>query len=121
MGTDPADIWKMCPQCGGICKVWAPGAPGYDCSMTLADRAVGEVVTLGNGERARILWHIPRKGPEFTFLGIVDEFLEVESHHPIPYPSCVGVSQVDNPRATVKNVHDRGRSVDHIDPIQRKA
>lgn len=113
-----------CSDCDGLGRQWAPGAPAFGCTITLADREPGEVVTLGNGQRAKILWHQPRKRrgqlPETTFLDILADFTEAETFVPVPYPSCVGVSSVDVPRAVLdREVHER--ETDAADPLQRHA
>ena len=118
--------WLRCHTCDGIGRSWAPGAPSFGCDVTLADRDPGEVVTLGNGDRGKILWHMPRKSkkvrPETTFLGYIDEFTGAESHRPVAYPSCVGVLSVDIPRTPLdREVHDREKSLDLNDPVQRTA
>jgi hypothetical protein len=116
--------WVRCSACDGLHRQWAPGAPTYGCEMTLADREPGEVVTLGNGQRAKILWHMPRKRrgsvPETTFLDILVEFYETETLIPVPYPSCIGVASVDVRRAVIdREAHER--EVDAGDPLQRHA
>lgn len=117
--------YVRCRSCDGLGRQWAPGAPAYGCKVTLADREPGEVVTLGNGQRAKILWHMPRKKPkvtpETTFLDILVEFHETETYLPIPYPSCIGVASVDVARAvTDREAHDRERTADPNDPMQRR-
>jgi hypothetical protein len=113
-----------CIVCDGLGRQWAPGAPAYGRTITLADREPGEIVTLGNGQRAKILWHMPRKRPkqkpETTFLDILVEFQETETYVPVPYPSNIGVASVDTPRAAVdREAHER--ETDTSDPLQRRA
>lgn len=119
-------IMQRCSSCDGIGRQWAPGAPAYGCTTTLADREPGEIVTLGNGQRVKILWHMPRKRkkevPETTFVDVLTEFYEAETLVPVPYPSCVGVASVDAPRAAAdREAHDRERAADPNDPVQRHA
>ncbi len=116
--------WDRCVPCGGIGRTWTPGAPAFGCVIKLADRDPGEIVTLGNGDRGRILWHMPRRKkkvvPETTFLGLLDEFTDRESYTPTMYPACVGVSTVDESRRVVDlESHDRDREIDYNDPVQR--
>lgn len=113
-----------CRSCDGLGRQWAPGAPAYGCTTTIADREPGEVVTLGNGQRAKILWHMPRKrpkiAPETTFIDILEGFFETETFVPVPYPSCIGVASVDSPRTVAdRDAHDRDRTEDPGDPMQR--
>lgn len=120
----PASLWPLCSRCAGVGRTWVAGAPSFDCKLTLADREPGEVVTLGNGDRGRILWHMPRKAkkvrPQTTFLGLIGEFDEIESYDPISYPSCVGVATVDVSRAVVdRDAHAGERELDYNDPVHR--
>lgn len=123
MPIELGGLWVGCKLCEGVGRMFVPGAPAFGCKIILADRAPGEIVTLGNGDRARILWHQPRQAPkqrpETTFLGFIDDFLGVEDYQPRPYPSTIGVSAVEDPRAIVANLHDRGRRVDLDDPLQK--
>lgn len=116
--------WERCRACDGLGRMWAAGAPGYGCEATLADATAGEIVTLGNGDQGRVLWHMPRRAkkirPDTTFLGMIEPFTEIESYIPIAYPSCVGVSSVDASRNNVDdNAHAHERGVDLSDPVQR--
>lgn len=121
----PVDVsWLRCSLCDGIGRSWAPGAPLYDCVIILADRDPGEIVTLGNGERAKIAWHMPRRKkkvrPLTTFLLLLDEFTERENPNPVPYPSCVGVASVDVSRRIADHDDHAGeRAEDLNDPVQR--
>lgn len=119
------EVSGVCRACDGLGRVFAPGAPSFGCSVTLADRWPGEIVTLGNGDRVKILWHMPRKKPkqvpETTFLDILDPFTELESYRPVPYPSSIGVSAVDVSREpTDMKTHERERSVDISDPLRKR-
>ncbi len=116
--------WLRCAACDGIGTAWGIGAPAFGCLTTLADRDPGEVVTLGNGDRGRILWHMPRKTkkrrPDTTFLGLIDDFTDRESSTPIAYPSVVGVLTVDESRtACDQDAHAGERGVDYNDPVHR--
>lgn len=112
--------WLRCAACDGIGRAWAPGAPGYGCTMTLGERVRGEVVTLGNGDYGRVLWHSPSGRPT-TYLSLIGEFDGIEDHRPVSYPSCVGVQSVSVPRmAGDTNAHANSRSPDLGDPMQRR-
>jgi hypothetical protein len=115
-----------CWSCDGLGRQWAPGAPAYGCEIALADRVPGEIVTLGNGQRAKIQWHMPRKTkkvrPETTFLSLIAEFTDEEGQDRVPYPSCIGVLSVDLVRATIDHgAHDGERAEDLTDPVHRAA
>lgn len=121
----PASGWLLCASCDGVGRTWAPGAPGYDCKIRLADREPGEIVQLGNGDRGRILWHSPRKNkrqkPDVTFIGLIGDFDDVESAIPTKYPSCVGVISVGIQRlAGDADDHAHDHSEDLSDPLQRR-
>jgi len=109
-----------CPRCDGLGRQWAPGAPSYGCTVTLADRYPGEIVTLGTGQRAKILWHMPRKKPkqvpESTFVDLLEEFTDAETYKAVEYPSCVGVEVIVS-RVAETSAHVRG---DEGDPLQRR-
>lgn len=124
VSTGPRSLWPLCASCGGIGRTWLPDAPDFGCRTTLADRDPGEVVTLGNGDQGKILWHMPRKTkkvrPHTTFLGLFGEFDGSESHNPVAYPSCVGVASVDVSRTIVDHdAHAGERDVDINDPVHR--
>jgi hypothetical protein len=115
----PPGTWVLCSVCDGIGRTWAPGAPGYGCKITLKQRFVGEIVTLGNWERGRILWHAPKKNPTMTYLAVIDDFTEEQSHSPTGYPSVVGVRSVASPRFFTGDDGTGSRQTDQIDPMQR--
>lgn len=80
----------------------------------------GEIVTLGNGDRGRLLWHSPRKNPTTSYLALIGDFDDAEDKNPTAYPSCVGVSSVGVPRMRGSDDDHRGdRGVDDMDPMQR--
>lgn len=82
-------------------------------------------MTIGTGEQAKILWHMPRRSkkvrPETTFLGMIGAFDGVESYSPIAFPSSVGVLTVDVRRASADHeAHDRSKTEDLSDPVFRQ-
>lgn len=121
--TPPDKSWVLCALCDGVGRTWVARAPLFGCKITLAERNPGEIVTLGNGDRGRILFHSPRKKkgsvPESTYLGLMDDFDDAEDHAPTRYPSCVGVAAVGVPRAPGDDHHGE-RSPDPSDPMQRE-
>lgn len=130
-GRLPPDYWSPCQECGQTGRVWAPGAPLYGCVETLADRVPGEIVTLGNGDRGKILWHLPwasnyskklkKLAKTGTFLGLIEEFTGNESHKPVYYPSCIGVLSVDFARALGDvSDHSGEKFEDEIDPVHKQ-
>lgn len=119
-----APSWVLCAGCDGIGKTWSPGAPSFGCSILLGSRVPGEIVTLGNGDRGKLLWHSPRgkdkkRPPETSYIGLIDEF-DNEDHRPTAYPSCVGVSSVGIPRGRGDDDHYGDRSADVSDPMQQR-
>lgn len=115
-----AETGSSCSVCDRTGRQWAPGAPLYGCESTIADRVAGEIVTIGTGERARILWH-QKVSPQTTFLAMIDDFTDAEGHAMVPYPSCIGVASVDVSRVNVdRDNHENDRSVDDNDPMQRR-
>ena len=83
--------------------------------MTLADRFPGEIVTLGIGQRVRILWHAQGT----TFVGLIDDFFDAEDHRPRGVPSCVGISTVDLVRPQRADNGAGARGPDPTDPLHR--
>ncbi len=116
----PAGVaWLRCPSCDGIGRAWAAGAPSYGCDLVLGKCHLGEIVTLGNGDRGRVLRHSKSNTPT-TYLGLFGDFDGLESHRPTGYPSCVGVASVSVLLGVGDtNVHATGRTTDEIDPMQR--
>lgn len=92
----------------------------FDCTMTLAKRKVGEIVTLGNGDRGRVLAH-DRREPQTTRLGLIGDFDDVESHTPTTYPSCVGVSSVADPRFFHDDAGHEKSHEDVTDPMRKRS
>lgn len=115
--------WLICPECGGIGTVWAPGGPLFDCVHTLGDQVAGAIVTLPTGHRGRVQWHMPRptkKIPaEITFVTLIDDFDDYESPHPTAFHSCIGVVSVA-PYTRGGELHDGEKAADAVDPIARR-
>jgi hypothetical protein len=118
IGWVTATSWALCPICRGVGKAWIPGAPGFGCKITLSQRRVGEIVTLGNGDRGRIVRHDKRATPT-TSIALIGDFDQRESSYPTAYPSCVGVASVSDPRwisDDSNHSHDRD---DQVDPMRK--
>lgn len=114
-----ATLWPTCKACGGVGYVFAPGAPAYGCVLVLGDRALGEIVTLGNGDHGRVLRH-SRSGTPTTWLGPIGLFDQIESHEPVMYPASAGVAEVTLKREHGdRRSHANARTVDPDDPLQR--
>lgn len=114
------ETWYLCPSCDGRGYVWGPGAPGYGCKIVLSERHVGEIVTLGNGDRGRIVRHSPRKDPTTTYLCLINDFSEEEDYRPTGYPSEVGVRSVGVARYSVDDGRDE-RGQDMVDPLRGRS
>lgn len=110
--------WNLCRTCDGTGRAWAPGAPSYGCVITLADRKVGEIVVIGNGDRGRIVRHIKRGAP-MTYVIPIDDFVG-ESSTARPYPSCTGVASVADRRWASDDSDHQGQRLDDQDPIRRR-
>lgn len=107
--------WQRCPICDGIGLVFVAGAPLFGCTMTLDKRKPGEIVTLGNGDRGRIIRH-DKRGTPSTEIALIDDLFDVEDREPTRYPSSVGVRSVSSPAWFRVDVHDK---TDALDPLQR--
>lgn len=107
-----------CAGCSGIGRVWIEGGPSFGCKMLLGTRKRGEVVTLGNGDRGRVVRHSQR-GPTTT-LALIDPMLDCESDDHTEYPSETGVRST-MPALAVKD-DEAGQTKarhDYVDPLQR--
>jgi hypothetical protein len=114
------DSWTVCAACNGNGKAWLDGAPSYGLKMTLGSRRLGEIVTLGNGDRGRIVRH-DKRDPRTTSIALIGDFDGTESSYPTSYPSVVGVLSVSDPRwfsDDESHAHDRS---DTTDPLRGKA
>jgi len=114
VGRNSADPWSMCRRCDGVGHVWRPGGPLFGCKMVLGDQHVGEIVTVGTGERGRIT----RVGERWTFVALIDDWTDTQDSVPTVFPSETGVSSVSDPRWNSDNRADT--RVDVVDPLQRK-
>jgi hypothetical protein len=109
----------MCWPCDGIGRVWIDGGPSFGCKMRLATRKVGEVVTLGNGDRGRIIRHC-RRGEPSTEIAIIDEMTEEEAEVTTSYPGTTGVRSTLPAGAKEEDAAGRSRTRrDQLDPLQR--
>ena len=108
-----------CPACNGIGRIWLEGGPSFGCKMTLATRKRGEIVTLGNGDRGRVIRH-SKRGPT-TALLLIDDMFGQEAEEATEYPSETGVRST-MPALAVNDDHagqERAKH-DHVDPLQRE-
>jgi len=119
-GFGHAPDGAVCRSCGGIGRTWVEGGPSFGCRMKLADRKVGEVVTLGNGDRGRVVRH-NKRGTPTTELALIEEFFETEAAEPTSYPSATGVASSLPANAKSENTTGQTRSRhDQVDPLQRE-
>jgi hypothetical protein len=89
--------------------------------MTLGDRHRGEIVTIGNGDRGRIVRHVERGRPT-TFVALIDEFFDTEAEEATEYPSETGVRSTLPAAASIEDKHGRAKArADLVDPLQRKS
>lgn len=110
-----------CPPCGRLGRIWLPGGPLFGCQMTLGDREIGEVVTLGTGHRGRIVRQ-NENGTPTTSIALIGDFDGVEERNSTTFPSAVGVLSVAVDSYVRKERRGRGNSrEDHLDPLQRRA
>lgn len=110
----------MCLGCDGIGRVWMEGGPGFGCKMTLAGRKVGEIVTLGNMDRGRVVRHSKRGTPS-TDIVLIDPLFDTEDARTTNYPSSTGVLSTMPANAQSEDTHGRTRSrQDQLDPLQRE-
>ncbi len=120
VGWERDDMFKPCVMCDGIGRAWVEGAPLFGCKMVLGDRKVGEIVTIGNGERGRITRHDHRATPT-TSVALIDEWTEKEADEATSYPSSVGISSVADPRWHKDDSGHAHSREDQADPIRKAA
>lgn len=114
-GTD----WMCCERCDGIGRVFIAGGPSFGCKLQLSGRKRGEIVTLGNGDRGRVVSHSKRGRPS-TRIALIDELFETESPAPTEYPSSTGVRSTLPALAQRDDEAGNARAkVDNMDPMQR--
>jgi hypothetical protein len=110
---------NSCRPCGGIGRVWIDGGPSFGCKFTLEDCQPGQIATLGNGDRGRVLRHCERGTPT-TEVALIDPMFDEESTETIAYPSITGVlSMSASMWARTSSGRARAR-VDHLDPLQKE-
>lgn len=112
------DYWRRCPVCNGLRKVWMAGAPLFGCKITLGQRKPGEIVTIGNGDRGKILAH-RRNGTPTTMIALIGEFSGLQSKESTTYPSCVGVISVSDPRWFYDDDRHADSREDETDPMRK--
>ena len=96
--------------------------------MSLGDFDPGDRVLLGTGERARVLWHQPKKKkkkrPEVTFVALIDDFDDYESTSPTMYPAALGVREslddVIVGRRLQEESHAGEKDADELDPMAQR-
>jgi hypothetical protein len=111
--------FELCRSCDGIGRTWIAGGPAFGCRLTLADTKRGQIATLGNGDRGRVLRHCER-GP-FTELMLLDPMFDTEDTEPTRYPSETGVISMS---AAAWFADDKGGhksdGEDQVDPLHRR-
>jgi len=111
---------NTCRPCRRLGRVWLPGGPLFGCKMTLDDRNVGEIVTLGTGHRGRII-AMPAGNVPTAYIAIIGDFDGLEQHPAVGFPVCVGVLSVSVDTYRPPDRVDRsGRREDQLDPLQRR-
>lgn len=108
--------WKLCKTCDGIGRVFIEGAPSFGCKLTLEDCEPGQEVTLGTGDRGRVLSHCQRGTPT-TEVILFDPMYEDWQETSTRYPSSTGVVIVLS--TAWHRIPVRGRGEDVIDPLKR--
>lgn len=108
--------WLLCGACDGLGRQWKPHAPTYGCVITLEKAKPGDVVTLGTGDRGRVVSH-SRYGRKITEIRLLDPFTDQEQTQSTSYPSVTGVASI------VPQYHAdagyAGRATDALDPLRR--
>jgi hypothetical protein len=111
--------WDICRVCAGLGRVFIQGGPSFGCQYTLEDCKPGQIVTLGNGDRGRVMRKCNRGTPT-TDIALIDPFLDEQARETTRYPTITGVASM----SAVLWLQDssggaRGRE-DHLDPLQKR-
>lgn len=123
LGRQDFDLCRY-PGCDGVGRVFIEGGPSFGCRLTLAGCQRGQIVTLGNRDRGRLLRHIWRGAdmdgpPRDTELLLIEPFFETEATEATWYPSCTGVLSASVTLKSQARRGNRGRA-DHLDPLQQR-
>lgn len=105
-----------CPACDGIGRVSIEGGPLFGCKYTLKDAKPGQIVTLGNGDRGRVIRH-NRRGTPTTDINLIHPFLDDEATEATSYPNNTGVASMSASSWLEKPPRDARH--DHLDPLQK--
>lgn len=109
----------ICQPCDGRGRVFVDGAPSFGCKLTLADCQPGQEVTLGTGDRGRIIRHC-RRGTPTTDVVLWCPMFGDWQEPPMSYPSATGVVIVLSTAWHRHRTKETGRREDLSDPLQRK-
>jgi hypothetical protein len=111
----------MCRTCDGVGHVWRYGGPRFGAKLELGKCHAGEVVELATGDRARVLWHMPRKNPATTFVALIDSFDDTVAAAATPVDSRLGVLSVATKAVPQSDdYHEGEKDSDAVDPIARR-
>jgi len=110
---------EFCKTCDAIGRVFIDGGPSFGCKTTLAQCKPGQIVTLGNGDRGRIVQHNKRGSPT-TEINLIDPMFDEESRSSTTYPSETGVASM-SASSWHQDPHHGGQRAreDHLDPLQQ--
>jgi hypothetical protein len=109
----------LCTNCDGTGRTWIAGGPSFGCKLVLSDVKRGQIATLGNHDRGRVLRHCER-GP-VTEMIVIDPMFDVEDVAPTWYPSETGVISVSAASwFNDDSSGQKGRGEDLLDPLHGK-
>lgn len=118
---EPQFLGELCARCQGIGREFIEGGPTFGCKIALSKTKPGQIVTLGNGDRGRVIRHCHRGTPT-TEIALIDPMFDDESTETTTYPSETGVASMSaSSWFADPSGGSRGKE-DHLDPLQgRKA
>lgn len=108
---------EFCQACKCIGRVYIEGGPSFGCKYTLEDCKPGQIVTLGNGDRGRVIQHV-RRGKPTTEVALIEPMFEEEATATTTYPSETGVASMSASWWKKTEGGNRARE-DHLDPLQQ--
>lgn len=109
--------WDICPRCDGVGHVFKEGGPLFGCRIALEDAKPGQIATIANGDRGRIIRHCQRGTPS-TEVALIEPLFGEQDLLTTTYPSATGVISLSVDSWFYDPHGDARAREDHLDPLQ---
>ena len=116
--TGPDQGIEFCRTCKAIGRVFIDGGPSFGCKFTLAQCKPGMIVSIGNGDRGRVVRHCKRGSPT-TMVNLIDPMFDEEEISSTTYPSETGVASMSASSWLQDPSGGHRAREDHLDPLQQ--